>query len=816
MALQTETEDQITAALHILLKHRIVVIFGRQGVGKSTFAFNIGNSLSSESAIPLLGITGDQYRQHASFHPFQHQSYLESLRKSGGPVVRLGTAVAAAIDPTGRILYPAYQAIRGLISAQKTASTGFTKEEIEGARRFATLSKTQRVFLFDNFHFWDKSSLEFARKVIVSREPLGVYLIVVWTEHDVIESANSFSEVLSIAPRAARLHFGGMEKSELREMFLADLPATAADEVLKAAGANIPLVKTLSEIARKAPNEPDLAKKIANAAIDLKIDSLMEVPRIQAEQKALGCVAAIGPGASVSDIACALDLTVEETKKVLEWGTQHGLIDILDTYQVAFVHDLYQRLFDVDEILDPGFLERINVCCALGIPDEYEKRAAIASRGQDKDVTLSLVISLLRQRVLSWNETKSDANAEVERIASLIGGKYGDELAKLAAMFNDALSNASKGNFEQAAWTINVSGICSHPYAYLEEAVLFAHFAYLTRSNALRTTAIQKLESLKDTSQGEAERSFIIAMMLAYGLSLENKLKEATAVFAEEETRLGVSSDRFKEAPFYLAVCERMSLACYENAIARRRLERAFVTFQRLYEERGFLKRPDELLKCASNLCSAYVIGGMPNRAEEVLMSVETATQGIDFSWSTAPAFLSNNAMVAAIHRGLPDCEAFAAKWFRLAQENAHVKTPFLVNTLGCFLEAHCDTLGDLSASMVINELAASLEDDADEEAFTSYMAHFTTWQVLRAFDLVGDPEEHLKHASDLVLAIPYVNGDHFRKRHDALLGAIPSERKWSNQEWEQAAFGSLLTGELPGFYRRVVHFNPLEHWLPS
>ena len=431
----------------------------------------------------------------------------------------------------------------------------------------------------------------------MSRAPLGVYVIIVWTEHDVIESENAYSEVLSITPRAARFQFGGMEKSELRMNFLADLPAPAADDILNVAGANIPLIKTLTEIARKAPNDPNLTEKIANAAINLKIDSLMEFPHIEAEQMALGCVAAIGPGASISDIACALDLSVEETKRVLEWGTQHGLIDILDTYQVAFVHDLYQRLFDVDEILDSEFLEKINVCCALGIPDEYEKRAAIASRGQDKDTTLSLVISLLRQRILSWNETKSDTGAEIEQIASLIGGKYSDELAKLADMFNDALFYASEGNFEKAAWTINVSGICSHPYAYQEEAVLFAHFAYLTRSNVLRATAIQKLESLKDTSVGEAERSFIISMMLVYGLSLENKLKEATAVLAEEETKLAVSSERFKEAPFYRAICERMSLACYENAIARRRLERAFVTYQRLFEERGFLKRPDELLK---------------------------------------------------------------------------------------------------------------------------------------------------------------------------------------------------------------------------
>ena len=117
-------------------------------------------------------------------------------------------------------------------------------------------------------------------------------------------------------------------------------------------------------------------------------------------------------------------------------------------------------------------------------------------------------------------------------------------------------------------------------------------------------------------------------------------------------------------------------------------------------------------------------------------MSVETATQGIDFSWSTAPAFLSNNAMVAAIHRGLPDYETFAAKWLRLAQENAHVKMPFLVNALGCFLGAHKDNLGEFSAFMVLDELTAGLEEEADGEAFTSYMAHFTTWQALRTFDL--------------------------------------------------------------------------------
>lgn len=816
MAVETEIEEQIASALELLIKHRILVISGRQGVGKSTFAFNVANSLSEQSNIPLLGVSGDQYRQHASFHPFQHQSYIESLRKSGGPIVRMGTAVAAAIDPTGRILYPAYQAIRGLLSAQKTASTGFTKEEIEGARRFATLAKTQRVFLFDNFHFWDARSLEFARKAIVSRDRLGIYVIVVWTEHDVVKSTNPFSDVLSVVPRGARFEFHGMGEDDLRAKFLSDLPEQTAGRVLAAAGANIPLIKTLAKIAKKHADAPNLAGRIEGAAVRLKVDGLLDVPRIEAEQRALGCVAALGQGANLREIACALDVSVKEANKILDWGAKHGLIDILETHQVAFVHDLYQRLFDVDEILDAAFLEKINVCCALGIPDEYEKRAAIASRGQDKDLTLSLVLSLLRQKILSWNVEKTNVTSEIEQISGLLGGQYTDELYSLSAMLEGAMLLASNGEFERAAWAINVSGICSHPFAYLEEAVLFAQFAYLSRNNALREMAIEKLEALNQMSEGEAERSFIVATMLAYGLSLDNKLKEATAVFATEEARLAASSDRFKGAAFYLAVCERMSLACYDNSIARRRLERAFLTFQRLQVESDHLKRPDELIKCGSNLCSAYVIAGMPERAEDVLKSVETATQGIDFGWSTAPSLLANNAMVAAIHRGVAQHAQFAESWFELARHHAHVKMPFLVNALGCFLEAETDTLGELTASAVKTELIRAVAEDPDGEAFMSYMAYFSAWQASRSLDIDSKPEVYLKRASKLVDGIPYVNGDHFRTRHHALVNTIPDSDVWTNSDWTKAAFGTLSEADLPSFYQRIAHFNPLEHWLPS
>ena len=161
-------------------------------------------------------------------------------------------------------------------------------------------------------------------------------------------------------------------------------------------------------------------------------------------------------------------------------------------------------------------------------------------------------------------------------------------------------------------------------------------------------------------------------------------------------------------------------------------------------------------------------------------MSVETVTQGIDFSWSTAPAFLSNNAMVAAIHRGLPDYGTFAAKWLRLAQENTHVKMPFLVNALECFLGAHKDNFGEFSASEVIDELAAGLEEEADGEAFTSYMAHFTTWQALRIFDLVGDSDKHLKHASDLVHSTNQIDLLRFALCSDSLFPTgAPGDRFW-------------------------------------
>jgi hypothetical protein len=728
----------------------------------------------------------------------------------------MGTAVAAAVDPTGRILYPAYQAIRGLLSAQKSASTGFSKEEIEGARRFATLAKTQRVFLFDNFHFWDPSSLEFARKAIASREPLGIYVVVVWTEHDVVESVNPFQDVLSIIPRGARFRFFGMEENDLREKFLSDLPEVAARQVLKTAGTNIPLVKTLAQIARKHPEAHDLARRIESAAVELKVDSLLDVPRIDTEQKALGCVAAIGQGANVREIACALDVSVEEATKILDWGAKHGLIDILETDEVAFVHDLYQRLFDVDEILDSAFLQKINVCCALGIPDEYEKRAAIAARGQDKDLTLALVISLLRQKILGWNEAETSVAPEMERIAGLLGGRFTGALGSLSSMLDEALHSASEGQFEKAAWAVNVSGICAHPFAYLEEAVLFAHFAYLSRNNALRASAIERLEAQREASEGEAERSFIVSTMLAYGLSLDNRLKEATAVFATEEMRLASSSDRFKSAPFYLAVSERMSLACYDNSIARRRLERAFLSFQRLHDETGRLKRPDELLKCASNLCSAYVIAGMPERAEEVLTSVETATQGIDFTWSTAPSLLANNAMVAAIHRGSAQHAEFASSWIELARQHAHVRMPFLVNALGCFLEAETDKLGDLTALDVSDALISAVEADPDGEAFMSYMAYFTAWQASLSLGLEGQSEKLLERASSLVEDIPYVNGDHFRTRHHALVSSVPTSAGWRNSDWTQASFGPLSESDLPAFYQRIAHFNPLEHWLPN
>ncbi|MGJ8573448.1 MAG: hypothetical protein ACSHXI_22430 [Hoeflea sp.] len=816
MAPDTEPSDQIDVALRILKKHRVIVVSGRQGVGKSTFSLGLGEALSSSQSIPLLGASGDQYRQHASFHPFEHHSYLESLRKSGGPLVRMGSAVATAIDPTGRIVYPVYQAIKDMLSAHQTASTGFTKEEVEGARRFATVAETERVFIFDNFHYWDKNSLEFARKVITSRKPLGLYVIVVWTEHDVVESVNAIQEVLAIVPRTARYRYDGLSKEALRYELLADLPRAGADIILSVAGANIPLIKHLIRIARRYVDDPDLETKVAEAAVELKVESLMDVPRIGAEQRALGCVAAIGPGASIRDIACALDLSIDETGKALQWGERHGLIDVLDARQVAFVHDLYQRLFDVDDILAPRFLQKINLCCALGIPDEYEKRAQIASRGQDKESTLTLVISSLRQCILSWNETKSDLSEELERIGNLIGGKYADELGALSRVLNNGLANAARGEFEKAAWAMSISDICSHPHAYLEEAVLFAHYAYLSRDNKIRSVAVQKLKLLRDTAEGEAERSFIVSMMLAYGLSLGNELKEATAIFAEEEARLAVSSDRFKEAPFYIAICERMSLTCYENSLARRRLERGLQTFQRLLGERGFLKKPDELLKCASNLCSAYVIGGMPERAEEVLKSVEIAISGIDFNWSTAPAFLANNTMVAAIHRGQVDFESSAETWRKMAKENAHLRLPFLVNALGCFIEAEAAHLNELRVHTIIDNLQDALSSNPDGEAFMCYMAHFSIWQAMRAFDLKGDAEQHLAQASKNVLEIPYVNGDHFRTRHKALLSSMPTEVTGTNQVWHAQAFGPLPDADLPLFYRRVVHFNPLEHWLPS
>ncbi|MCE2523306.1 MAG: hypothetical protein J4F49_08825 [Rhodobacteraceae bacterium] len=812
----TDMDDPVDAARQILDRHRIVIVSGRQGIGKSTFAFNVGNALIGGRDMPLLGVSGNQYRQYTSFHPFEHKSYLEALKKSGGSIIRVGTTVATAIDPIGQILHPTYEAIKYLVDAQKSASTGFTKAEVEGARNFATIAKTQRVFLFDNFHFWDNKSLEFARKVIISRKPLCVYVIIVWTEHDVVQSANEYKDVLANAPRFAKYHYCGLPEGSLRNEFLHDLPDAHANIILNVAGANIPLIKQLKAVVHQHPHDPNLATRIANSAVNLKFDSLMDIPGIQNEQRALGCVAVVGSGTSVRDIACALDLSADETVRVLEWGERHGLINILSAHQVAFVHDLYQRLFDDDEILESRFLEKINLCCALGIPDEYEKRAEIASRGHERDFTLALVISFLRQRMLSWNETKDDISVEVDQIKDLIGGKYSAELDKLAHMLNAALEHASKGEFEKAASRILVSTICSNSHAHLEEAVLFAHYAYLSRDNTLREFAIQRLNAVKDTAKDEAERSFIVSMMLAYGLSLGNRLKEATAIFAQEEARLAVSSDRFKDAVFYIAICERMSLTCYENSLARRRLERAFQTFQQLLEEHGFLKRPDELLKCASNLCSAYVIGGMPDRAEDVLQAVGPAVSDIDYSWSTAPAFLVNNSMVAAIHQGQTDFEDSAETWHYMARSNAHVQMPFLVNALGCFIEAETPVLGKIAVSTIINDLEEALTSMTDGEAFMSYIAHFTIWQAIRTLNLDGDAEVHLKQASDYVLEIPYVNGDYFRMRHNALVNSVQEDAGFSSQAWQAIAFDFLPDSQLPVFYRRVVHFNPLEHWLPS
>ncbi len=100
--------------------------------------------MAAKSSIPLLGVSGDQYRQHAGSHPFQHQSYLEALRKSGGPIVRMGTAVAAAVDPTGRILYP--PALQNTSCMRLVFADSFREESYSNPRRnFRFLPRGQPV-----------------------------------------------------------------------------------------------------------------------------------------------------------------------------------------------------------------------------------------------------------------------------------------------------------------------------------------------------------------------------------------------------------------------------------------------------------------------------------------------------------------------------------------------------------------------------------------------------------------------------------------------------------------------------------------------
>ncbi|WP_321404464.1 hypothetical protein [Maridesulfovibrio sp.] len=806
---------QLKEALKLLRKNRVVAIYGRSGVGKSHFALTLGEKAGKQINAKVAGVTGDQFRQHASFHPFEQQNYLDSLRKSKDEILQFGSVALGAVVPCSKIFYSFYKLIKKLFVSQRTASTGFTQEEIEGARSFATKSSEERIFIFDNFHFWDSKSLDFARKIILTRNKMKTYIIIVWTEYDVIQSVNSYHSVIEGFLFDLKFHFKGLPDNELQRLFLNDLSSDHAATILDCAGANIPLIKRLAQLAKDHTNNSGINDILSNAAVEIKVESLFAVSEIAQEQRALGSLATLGSGTPLRDIACSLDLSVDEVCPILEWGIQHDLINVLDSHQVVFIHDLYQRLFDTPAILTPKFLHRINLCCSLGLPDEYEKRLAISCRGSNRDYTLSLAISFIRQHILSWNEGKSDIKCELNRIHQVMKGKYALEIQNLYTVISEILRHASNGRYAEAASIVSFTNIATSPEIYVEEVVVFSHYAYMSRDNSLRLSAIEKLMSVREVAQKEAERSFIVSTMLTYGLSLENRLKEATAVLAEEESRLISSADRFHEAFYYIAICERISLSCYGNDLARLRLERSFSSLESKFYEDGYLKRPDEIIKCATNLCSAYIIGNSVERAHKVINSAQAISQTIDFSWSTAPSFLLNNEMVVNIHMGKADYEKYANSWMLLAGRNIHAKLFFLINALACFLETESCQLGSLSINKVIEKILFSLADSKDLESFIAYMAHVTIWQTLICLNLEGNKHLHLKEATKFVSEIPYVNGDYFRVRHDALVESAKKLKEVHMIKWQKAAFDKIPIHTLPYFYRRIAHFNPIEHWLP-
>ncbi|WP_028886799.1 hypothetical protein [Teredinibacter turnerae] len=799
----------------LLLKHRVLVIQGKSGVGKTTFADEVAKKLSIGKSIKIHRAIGDGYTQYSSYHPFSRSWSFNSFPDIKDSTIKLIGVSALMLGPAGRIATPLIQFLTRVRYRVESRYEIFTKEEIESVGVFALRSKKDRIFIFDNYHYWDEKSIAFAKKTIHSRWHLNLYIILVTTEFDYIESCHDFSASYNKIPNSCFLKYKGLTTEELDKLLLKSLPPTISSTITSHANQSIPIIRKLITLAKNSDSESIAVDKVKKAALQFRIDNICDLGSGNANQAAFNCLSILGSKASVRDIACSLGKTVQELDNCIAWGVENDLIHILEEDQIVFSHETYRNLFDRPGAVSSDVLEKINICCAIAIPDQYEKRINIAARGTNNNLTMRLLISLLRVKILSRFEEKN-IQKEIENILNITTKVMHGNIKTLSNMIRNTQILAAEGKYEDAAWSINVCSISPSKNIFIEEAIIFSHYAYMSRNKKMRAESIKKLYTCKKINEIEIEQRFTVSALLAYGLALDHRMSEACKILEDEGNMLAFELERFKNARLYLSILDRMSLICNENHVATMHLKRAYKYFSQFIDKNGFVDRPEEYIKCATNLCSALVIKGEPRDAYKIANYSKSVTERTDLGWMKTAHFLKNNSMVANIYCGDADYSTLARKWLGMSTFSNNTRIPYLTNALGCFVELGRSNFGDLNIQDIYDLIIKEIKKGEESESYMQYTAHFSCWQAKVCIPELNVSIDHKKAANDLVNKIPYVNAIYFLRRHDCLMSVAESANENIDaKKWSSLAFKDIKESELPAFYRRAFHFNPLEYWLP-
>jgi hypothetical protein len=816
------------------LQHRVAVIDGPPGSGKSTFALGLAAAWRDGGGRVAI-LEGDDLNERRDLYPFQRGiSALDpawsAIRSVAGLVPKLVDLIAGTGGGAALAVAGATRLREGARARRTMFMTPDERRIIADLERAA--GQKPLLLIADNIHWWDAASLSLLQQIL-SPEATEAYPFLAAVRVVAVRTTNAsqpaihadFLNRILLRLQAREWHLRAVRRDEFPVVLeiLADANRPGGDDdaakarldelsdlLFMLSNGHFALAWKAADYVLQGPSELSLLGELDEAGF---IRAVFEERLIShgafGEQglQVLEFAALIGLTFRHDELACLAAQGSDSLLPILALSARNGIIEIMEDH-AHFRHDYFRRYFrnrlaDRASPLHAKFAD----CLRQFRPGDYLARfRSLALGGQPRAALTPLALHAIQnvRTGFAWDRSLTDderRDLEEGEMARYLGG------------WRNAWSLLARYEFQACLEVLDRLPVTVPKALAAEADFLRASCLLATRREADRRDAYELLKDWLGYKECEPELGIRLAQLYLYA----QVHVEPEGCHRTERQIIRFLSARTSHDPAavdQIYKLQRCASSLYVDEIAVDRVAEAVAHFAPA-ANMTISRDPLEYYRCLTNYVAELISTARYDEAltQDGVLSALIDHYGADFFPRTE--YPKNNGVLAAYRAGLIEAREAFERIGRLVETVAAGPDPYYLQNS---LAVYAMLAGNYAVAGATLEKLLGRLTTPSAQTLEPNMVYLIRSNHAGYLHLTGQSAEGLaawREIAPLIDSIPYTFTPYFRRKHELMLEAFQSVPGGDAAAWDRFPLegGRQEVGPCWDNFGRGFRMPEIEFW---